>query len=344
MIPFIKINNRKIGEFYNPLIIAEIGINHGGKIEKAYQMIDDAQRAGCECVKFQYHIYQEEMIKNKQIPGNANRSIWEIIKGVSLNEEEEIKIKKYVEKKKLIYLSTPFSKKAAERLYDMGVKWFKIGSGECSNTPLIEYISKFNLPIILSTGMNNYKNIKESVDIIRKRKIPFAVMQCTSMYPTPYSKINLNVLKKYKKIFPDAVIGLSDHSIGNYASFASIPLGARIIERHFTSNKNWKGEDISISLDPKELKDLVNGSKNIHEALGNYNKNIKEEEVTKKFAFSTVVAIKDIYVGQKISTKNCWVKRPGTGTISAKNFKKILGRVAKINIKKDTQISMLMLK
>ena len=179
------------------------------------------------------------MVKNNEIPGNSNRSIWDIINSIYLTDKEEHEIKKYVEKKYDLFEHS-LSKEAADRLYEMGVKWFKIGSGECSNFPFIEYLANFKLPIILSTGMNKIEDIKKSVKNLQKKRIKYALLQCTSMYPTPQNFINLNVLKTYKKIFKDAIIGLSDHSVGNASAIASVALGARIIEKHFTSLSHGK--------------------------------------------------------------------------------------------------------
>jgi N-acetylneuraminate synthase len=187
----LKIKNRVIGNGQPPLIIAEIGINHNGSLNKAIQMIDDAYDAGCECVKFQFHIPDKEMIPNKVIPGNTNKSIWDVIEKATLTEKEENIIKNYVNKKKMIYLSTPFSKEAAYKLNKMKVDWFKIGSGECNNYPLIEYISRLKKPIILSTGMNNIQSIKKSVQIFEKYHLTYALLHCTSIYPCPSKNINL---------------------------------------------------------------------------------------------------------------------------------------------------------
>ena len=200
---FIEISGRRIGEGYPPFVIAEIGINHEGEIEKAIQMVDDAISANCECVKFQYHIISDEMIPNDVIPGNAEESIWEIMKRCSLTKKEEIYLKDYVTKKGLIYLSTPFSRAAANELNFLGVDWFKIGSGECNNYPLINHIASFKKPIILSTGMNNIDSIRPAVDIFRNNKVPYALLHCTSMYPTPYDKVRLGAIKELKNEYMD---------------------------------------------------------------------------------------------------------------------------------------------
>tara|TARA_B100000575_G_scaffold261983_1_gene236113 strand:+ start:117 stop:743 length:627 start_codon:yes stop_codon:yes gene_type:complete len=195
----MKLNNRHIGENHKPLVIAEIGINHQGSFKLAKRLIDKAKLAGCECVKFQSHNVYDEMIKTNVKPGNSNRTIWNIIKDASLSFNDEIKLKKYTEKKGMIYLSTPFSREAANRLNDMNVCGFKIGSGECNNYPLIEHISRMGKPIILSTGMNNIKSIRPAVKIMKDNKVQFALLQCTSIYPTPYNKVNIKGMFELKK-------------------------------------------------------------------------------------------------------------------------------------------------
>ncbi|OGT06708.1 MAG: polyhydroxyalkanoate biosynthesis repressor PhaR [Gammaproteobacteria bacterium GWF2_41_13] len=334
----IVIGNRRIGCDYPPLIIAEIGINHEGDIQKAIQMVDDAHSAGCECVKFQCHVIEDEMIPNDVVPGNATESIWNIMDRCKLSEEEDNWLKKYVESKGMIYLSTPFSRAAAVCLERMGVSAFKIGSGECNNYPLIEHIAKYGKPIILSTGMNDIPSIRRSVAILEKYKIPYALMHCTSMYPTPYEKVRLGALKELKEHFPEAVMGLSDHSIGNYTCFAAIALGASILEKHFTSDKLWPGPDVAISINPEELKDLIDGSRAIYQALGGSKTILQEEQSTIDFAYACVVAIRDIKSGEIFSEENIWVKRPGTGEIKAVDYKNVIGKTARVDLAMNAQI------
>ena len=333
-----KINGRKIGPDYPPFIIPEIGINHEGSFRKAKKMIKDAHTAGAECVKFQCHIIEDEMIPNEVIPANAKESIWEIMKRCSLSESEDRKLKKYTEDLGMIYLSTPFSRAAANRLEEMDVSAYKIGSGECNNYPLIKHIVSFGKPIILSTGMNDIKSIKKSVKILEESEISYALLHTTSMYPTPYDKVRLGAIEDLKRHFPNAVLGLSDHSVGNYTAFASISLGASIIEKHFTSNKSWSGPDIQVSIDPNELKDLLIGSSAILESLNGHKTILKDEKPTINFAYSCVVSITNIKKDEIFSEKNIWVKRPGTGKIKAENYKKIIGKKAKRDILKNTQL------
>ena len=343
--PEITIEKRKIGENYPPLVIAEIGINHEGDIKKAKQMILDAHNAGAECVKFQCHIIEDEMVPeaNKVIPGNASESIYEIMKRCSLNEKQQIGLKKYVESFDMIYLSTPFSRAAADRLEKMNVKAYKIGSGECNNYPLVEHIASFRKPIILSTGMNDIESISKSVSILEKADVEYALLHCTSIYPTPYDKVRLGALTELKEKFPKAVIGLSDHSVGNYTCFAAVPLGASILEKHFTSTKNWPGPDVSISIDPAELKDLIKGSKAIHQALGGNKTILDEEQPTIDFAYACVVTIKNIKKGEYFTDENIWVKRPGTGELKAEKYYEIIGKKSTTDIGKDVQLKMEMI-
>ena len=334
----ITICDRSIGKDFSPFVIPEIGINHEGDFDKAKQMIKDAFDANAECVKFQCHIIDDEMIKNNVIPGNTTESIWEIMNRCSLTEEEEIKLKDYAENLGMIFLSTPFSRKAADRLNSMNVDAFKIGSGECNNYPLLKHIASFGKPIILSTGMNNIESISISVKILEKSNVDFALLHTTSMYPTPYEKVRLGALTDLSKHFPNVVIGLSDHSIGNYTCFGAVPLGASILEKHFTSDKTWPGPDIPVSIDPFELKNLIEGSTAIHQSLNGEKKILAEEKPTIDFAYACVVSIKEIKKGDILSKENIWVKRPGTGKIFALDFEKVLNKVAKSDIPKDSQL------
>ena len=335
MNPYIQIQNRKIGIDYKPFVIAEIGINHEGDFAKAKRMVDDAHKAGAECVKFQMHVVEDEMVKNDVVPANAKESIWDIMVRCSLTVEQHIKLKDYAEKLGMIHLCTPFSRAAANELEKMNVPAYKIGSGECNNYPLVKHIASFGKPVILSTGMNSIENISRSVKILEDAKVPYALLHCTSMYPTPYSKVRLNALNDLRKNFPRAVLGLSDHSLGNYTCFSAVAFGASILEKHFTSDKSWPGPDIEISITPSELKELVEGSNAIHEALGGSKGILKEERPTIDFAYASVVTIKDIRKGEKLAKENIWVKRPGTGEILAKDYENLLGKIAKRDIKKD---------
>lgn len=337
--PEFRIGERWVGEKHPPLVIAEIGINHEGDMGKARRMIDDAALAGCECVKFQSHVIEDEMIPNNVIPGNATESIWDIMARCALSGEEERELKAYAEDRGLLWLCTPFSRAAADRLSGLDLAAWKIGSGECNNYPLIRHIASFGRPVLLSTGMNDIASIQPAVSILRDAGVPYALFHCTSMYPTPYDKVRLGAFEDLATAFPDAVLGLSDHSLGNYTCFAAIPLGARLLEKHFTSDKAWPGPDVPISLDPSELADLVNGTSAIFQALGGSKTILAEEQPTIDFAYACVVTIRDVAEGEAFSSDNVWVKRPGTGEIKAVDYESVLGRRASRALPVNAQLS-----
>lgn len=332
-----KIKNREVGIGCPPLVFAELGINHEGSLQTAFEMVDAAARAGVEVVKHQTHIVEDEMSAEarKVIPGNADVSIYDIMERCALNEEDEIRLKNYVESKGMIFISTPFSRAAADRLQRMDVPAFKIGSGECNNIPLLEHIASFGKPMILSTGMNTMESVRKSVSVLREYKVPFALLHTTNLYPTPYHLVRLGAMKQLMEEFPEVPVGLSDHTVSNHACFAAVALGASILERHFTDHMERTGPDIICSMDEKETAELIKGANLIFQMQGGKKEPAKEEQVTIDFAFATVVAIQDIQAGDQLTKENIWVKRPGTGEIPAEKFKEILGKKANSRILKD---------
>jgi N-acetylneuraminate synthase len=335
------IGRREIGPDQPPFVIAEIGINHEGDIGKARRMIDDAAAAGCECVKFQSHVIEDEYVPaaGKVIPGNAKESILAIMQRCAFDEAAERELKAYAEARGLIYLSTPFSRAAANRLESMGVLAYKIGSGECNNTPLVDHIASFGKPVLVSTGMNDLESIARTVEILERRKVPYGLFHCTSMYPTPYSKVRLGALADMARSFPRAVLGLSDHSLGIYTCLAAVPLGARLLEKHFTSDLTWPGPDVPISITPAELKELIVGSRAVFEALGGAKNILPEEQPTIDFAYASVVTTAPIRAGERFTRENLWVKRPGTGEILAARYEEILGRRAARDVGPDALLA-----
>jgi len=339
--PEITLAGRKIGPEHAPLVIAEIGINHEGDYAKAERMVRDAAAVGCECVKFQCHVVEDEMSPQakKVIPGNADVSIYEIMERCQLSEADERRLMDLVRSLGMIYLSTPFSRAAADRLEGMGVCGYKIGSGECNNYPLVDHIAGFGKPVILSTGMNSMQNVAKSVEILRARKVPFGLMHTTSMYPTPPEKVRLGAMVELMEAFPDAVVGLSDHTLTIYPCLGAVALGASMLERHYTSDKAWPGPDVFLSMDPQEMRSLIEGSRLIHKALGGTKAILPEEQVTIDFAYASCVTIAPIGKGEAFTRANLWVKRPGTGQLLAEHFEGLLGRAAACDIGPDTQLT-----
>ncbi len=338
--PSFELAGRLVGDGCEPLVIAEIGINHGGSIEVALQMAESAINAGAEVIKHQTHIASDEMsFEAKSIkPGNSDLPIYNIIEACQLNEVEEFQLRDFVHSKGRIFISTPFSRMAVQRIHKMNLPAVKIGSGECNNLPLIKLIVQLKKPIILSTGMNSIEAIRPAVDIIRAAGIPFALMHCTNLYPAPDYLIRLDGILELKKFFPDAVLGLSDHSLTNYPAIASIALGAQIIERHFTDSRERSGPDIPCSMTPSELSELITATKIVSHAKGGNKDDIEEEQVTRNFAFASVVATRDISPGELLSPDNIWVKRPSGGAFPADQLEKLYGKVAATFIQNDTQL------
>ncbi len=340
MNPYIEIAGRKVGPDFPPLVIAEIGINHEGSLQVAKEMVDAAFRAGVEVVKHQTHIVEDEMsgAAKKVIPGNADVSIYEIMERCSLNEDEELELKNYVESKGMIFISTPFSRAAAERLKKFDIPAYKIGSGECNNYPLLEHIASFGKPVILSTGMNAIESIQKAVAIFDKHNIPVALLHTTNLYPTPIHLVRFGAMTELHEAFPDKVFGLSDHTLNNNACLGAVALGASILERHFTDHMQRQGPDIICSMDEKACGELITSSAEIALMRGGTKKPAQEEQVTIDFAFATVCTIQPIKKGEVLTKENIWVKRPGTGKILAEHFNNLIGKTVSRDIENDEHL------
>lgn len=336
-----KIKDREVGIGFPPLVIAEIGINHEGSLQVAKEMVDAAFRAGVEVVKHQTHIVEDEMsaAAKKTIPGNAKESIYEIMERCALNEAEELELKNYVEEKGMIFISTPFSRAAADRLIKWDVPAFKIGSGECNNYPLLEHIAAFGKPIIMSTGMNTIESIRRAVAIFEKHQVAYALLHTTNLYPTPNHLVRLGAMVEIQESFPNAVVGLSDHTLSNHACFGAVALGASILERHFTDRMERSGPDIICSMDEQACRELIEGSRILQQQRGGKKGPAEEEKVTIDFAFATICTIKPIKAGEEFSKENIWVKRPGKGGILAEHYDAVLGKKATKNLEQDLQIT-----
>ena len=307
--------------------------------------MDAAHRAGARIIKHQTHIVDDEMSASakKIIPSNADVSIYEIMKRCALNEEEELELKNYAESLGMVFLSTPFSRAAADRLEKFDVAAYKIGSGELNNYPLLEHIASFGKPMIVSTGMNDIKSISKAVNILEKHGVDYALMHTTNLYPTAPALVRLGAMQEMMREFKGVPIGLSDHTLNNNACIAAIALGASVIERHFTDVASRTGPDIVCSMDEQGLKELLQAAMEVPQMLGGEKRAAKEEQVTIDFAFASVVTIKNVKAGETFTNHNLWVKRPGTGEILAEEFSSILGKKAMVNIAIDTQLKYTMI-
>ncbi len=340
MVPELVIKERYIGANRPPVVIAEIGINHEGCLKTAIAMADAAIDAGAEIIKHQTHIIEDEMSEEAKsiVPGNSNVSIYEIMSRCALCEGDEKGLMDHVHQRGAIFISTPFSRAAVERLVQFDIPAFKIGSGECNNYPLIRYIAKFGKPVILSTGMNTIASVRPSVEILRTAGIPYALLHCTNVYPTPPELVRLGAMTTLQATFPDAVVGLSDHTTSNYTCLGAVALGASILERHFTDRMDRPGPDIVCSMDPRGLSTLIEGSKVIWAARGGGKTLIAAEAATIAFAYASVVAIREIREGEVLTETNIWVKRPSGGDFGASDYESLIGKVAKRKIMNGFQI------
>lgn len=334
-----ELAGRPIGPEHPPFVIAEVGINHEGEVEKALALVEAAAQAGADCVKFQCHITEAEMIPTDMRPGNISEErLWDIIKRCELTAEEERRVQERCAARGILYLSTPFSREAADRLEAMGVPGFKIGSGECNNLPLLDHIARLGKPIILSTGMNDLASVRRSVELIRRRGAPLMLMHCTSLYPAPYGKVRLAAIPELAAAF-GLPVGLSDHSLGIYTCLGAVALGACALEKHFTISRSWPGPDVSLSIEPQELAELVKGARAVWEARGGSKTVLPEEQPVIDFAYASVVTIREVAAGEVLGLDNVWVKRPGTGPIAAAELERVLGKRARRGLPADAQLS-----
>jgi sialic acid synthase SpsE len=336
----MKIGNREISANHAPLVIAEIGINHGGDLEVAKNMVRLAAAAGCECVKHQTHIVEDEMTDEAKsiFPPNADVSIWDVMAQCALSLDDEAELKRYTEELGMIWISTPFSRAAADFLEELDVPAYKIGSGEADNLPLIRHIAKKGKPVIMSTGMQSIDTIRASVQILEDAGIEYALLECTNLYPSPPEIVSLQGVTDLKNAFPNAVVGFSDHSIGPEMALASVALGASILERHYTDTRYRKGPDISCSMDPAELRFLIDRSREIHTALMNPKQRTGPEEDVYRFARASVVADKDLSAGSILTEADIWARRPGSGEIAGYDFDKVVGKTLKVSVQRNQQL------
>lgn len=336
----MQLAHRRIGPAERPLVIAEIGINHAGDLDVAKTMVREAARAGCECIKHQTHFVADEMTEEAKgiFPPNADVSIWEVMERCALSPEDEIALKAYAEGLGMIYISTPFSRAAADFLNEIGVPGFKIGSGEADNLPLIRHIAGFGKPVIMSTGMQTIDSLRPSVAILDEAGIDYALLECTNLYPSPPEIVSLKGVSELQAAFPGAVVGFSDHSIGPEMALASVALGACILERHYTDTRYREGPDIACSMDPAELRRLIDRSAEIHIALHNEKRRTGPEEDVYRFARASVVADADLPAGHVIGEADIWARRPGSGEIPGYEFDKVVGKRLTRAVRRNQQL------
>ena len=345
----VKLNkNKEVYNYSKPYIIAEIGANHNGDIELAKRIIDSAKECGADAVKFQSWtpkslISKEEYDRNQSYDdGDGGKkhfgSLKEMVEKYYLKEEQHYELKEYCEAIGIDFCSSPFSKKEVDLLIKVGVPFLKVASMDINNLELLKHMAKTQKPIIVSTGMSTISEIEQAIKTIESEgNNQIILLHCISIYPPKYKNIHLNNIQMLQKTF-NYPIGFSDHTIGVSIPLASVALGACVIEKHFTLDKDLPGWDHQISADPVEMKEIVQESKNIQESLGSFVRVVSTEEEEKKLKFRrSVVSGKDLKKGETISMDSLEVKRPGTG-IAANQIEYIVGRKTNRDIKEDELI------
>lgn len=333
----ITIDHITIGEGCRTFIIAEGCDNHMGDMEVAKEMCRQAKLAGADCIKFQHHLPDEEMLKDVPMSSNFDIPLYDFLKKNALTLDQHVELMAYCKEIGILYLCTPFSLKAAYELNEIGVSAFKIGSGEMTDIPTLKEIAKLGKPMIVSTGMCTMDEIKRTYDALVEMGAEFAFTNCLSEYPPRYEDVNLNVIGKMKEAFPEAVIGHSDHTPDLYTCYAAVALGAGIIEKHVIISKQTPGPDQTVSIDFEDLYRLVDGIRKIELASGSEKVVHKNEESIREWAFRSIVSLRDIKRGEVITQDMIWSKRPGTG-IPSYRMQEVIGKKAKVDIKGNTLI------
>ena len=327
-------------------IIAEAGVNHNGNLAFAKKLIDAAKEAGADAVKFQ--TFQTEQVITKsaqkaayqQITTGEQESQYDMVKKLELTFDEFNSLKEYCDHSEILFLSTPFDMESIEYLETINIPVYKIPSGEITNLPYLIRIAETLKPIIMSTGMSTLEEIGNAVSILKQHgNKNLTLLHCNTEYPTPFEDANLNAMLTLKNAFQTDV-GYSDHTLGIEASIAAVALGATVIEKHFTLDKNMEGPDHKASLNPEELKLLVQSIRNVERALGDGEKKPSKSELKNRdVARKSIVAKVPIQEGEVFSTANITVKRPGNGITPMRWFD-VIGQAAKREFKEDELIEL----
>ncbi len=328
------------------LIIAEAGVNHNGSLDIAKELILEASKAGADFIKFQTFITEELVSKEakqadyqKKNLGNET-SQFEMLKKLELNKEDHYKLIEYCNTCQISFFSTAFDLISIDLLAKLDLPLWKIPSGEITNFPYLQMIGSYNKPVILSTGMATLGEVEAAIEVLEKsgtKRANITVLHCTTEYPAPIDEVNLNAMITMGNAF-NVKFGYSDHTEGIEIPLAAVAMGATVIEKHFTLSKNMEGPDHKASLEPDELKKMVDGIRNIERAMGDGIKTPTQSEVKNKVAArKSLVAAKNIRTGDVFSNENLTVKRPGDG-LSPMLWEKLIGIKAKRDYQKDEKI------
>lgn len=332
------------------LIIAEAGVNHNGSLEIAKKLVDKAVESGVDIIKFQTFKAEKLVSKSakqaeyqkKNIGSVTDDSQYNMLKKLELSEHDHQELMDYCKEKGICFWSTAFDFDSIDYLHSLNLGLWKIPSGEITNYPYIKKIAQYHEPVILSTGMCEMSDISAAMNVLMKngiQKNQITILHCNTEYPTPYEDVNLLAMQQIKKEF-DVAVGYSDHTKGIEVPIAAVALGASVIEKHFTLDRNMEGPDHKASLEPDELKDMVSAIRNIEKALGNGKKAVSESE-RKNIAIArkSIVAACPIKKGDVLTEDNLTVKRPGTG-ISPMQWENVIGSKAIKDFAEEEMISL----
>jgi len=329
----IAIGTRTIGAGHPCFVIAEAGINHNGDVNIAAQLVEAAAAAGADAIKFQTHFPEHEMLKGGATAAYVGESLFDLLTRTALSKEGHVQMRDLAARKGITFLSTPFSREAADFLESIGVPAYKTGSGELTNIPLQRHIARKGKPMIVSTGMSTPEEIDTTVGALREEHARFALMHCTSTYPTPYEHVQLGCIGQLQTRY-SVPVGFSDHTLGTAVSLAAVASGANLFEKHFTASRSLPGPDQQGSMEPKELEALVKDIRAIEKSLGATKKIQPGEQDVRDMALHSVVTLREVAAGATIGPNDVWVKRPGTG-IPAQRLSDVIGRVTVRSIAKD---------
>jgi sialic acid synthase SpsE len=332
----LSVGERRIGADHPCFVIAEAGINHNGDLTLASELVEAAAEAGADAIKFQTHFPEHEMLRDGSTASYVGESLFELLTRTALSRDAHYALRDLATRKGIVFLSTPFSREAADFLEGMGVPALKTGSGELTNLPLQRHIAEKGIPMIISTGMSVPEEIDRTIEVVRAAGTPFALMHCTSTYPTPYEHVQLGCIDWLRTRY-DVPVGLSDHTLGSYIAFAAVAGGANLFEKHFTVSRTLPGPDQQGSIEPAELQDLMRGIRAIEQARGATKRIQPGEQEVRNMAHHSVVSLRRIPAGATITADDVWAKRPGTG-IPARQLGDVIGRVAIREIAADRLI------
>jgi N,N'-diacetyllegionaminate synthase len=332
----MQIEGRPLGPGHPVFVIAEACDNHLGDLDTAKEMARLAKVAGADAVKYQHHLPDEEMLPDVPMSDNFGEPLYEFLKKHALTIDQHAALMDYCRELGIAYMCTPFSLAAARELDELGIGSFKIGSGELTDLPSLVAIGELGKPMLVSTGMSTLDEIDATVEALDG--VELGLMNCVSEYPPLYEDLNLGVIGVLQERYPGLVVGHSDHTPDLYTAFAAVALGAHAIEKHIILDKRQPGPDQSVSIDMRDLHELVDGIRKIEAALGSEKRVHDRERQIREWAHRSVVTVRPVGAGETITSEMVWTKRPGTG-IPARRLDEVLGRSASRDLPANTLLS-----